>query len=206
MHRDINPANILRRDSDGALLLIDFGSVRKLAHAVTDGSTITGTVGFMAPEQLWGRASAATDFYGVGMTMLWLKLGGQLPEGLRTEDGKLASTLLLGSLRNVLERLTATDSSRRPQTATAALHLLEKTPQHALTPAQMQKLVTTRSSAALNQYSRLPSASARWAVAFVALSNVMCLVFMMRDPVLTAVAVLGLVVVGKLAVSSYRDR
>lgn len=133
VHRDIKPSNVMRRESDGRLMLIDFGSVRQVAHSITDGSTITGTVGFMAPEQLMGRASFATDVYGVGMTLLRLRLG-ELPPDLRDDDGELRKSLRLGNCRPMLERLVAENPDRRPST----YKQLQKALDERLTPAKQR--------------------------------------------------------------------
>ena len=69
LHRDITPSNILRRP-DGSLALVDFGSVQVELRGTTGGSTIVGTSGYMAPEQLMGRAVPASDVYSLGMTLI----------------------------------------------------------------------------------------------------------------------------------------
>lgn len=79
IHRDIKPANILRR-SDGSIAVVDFGGVRQRASE-TAASTTIGTFGYMAPEQLHGEATPASDVYALGATILVL-LTGTSPEDL----------------------------------------------------------------------------------------------------------------------------
>ena len=79
VHRDIKPSNILIDEND-EIYLVDFGSVQDVARRTSQGgSTVAGTFGYMAPEQLRGIATPASDLYGLGMTMLFL-LSGQEPE------------------------------------------------------------------------------------------------------------------------------
>jgi len=65
IHRDIKPDNIMRRE-DGSLALIDFGAVRDDALLPSGKLTITGTPGYMAPEQVRGVTSAASDVWAMG--------------------------------------------------------------------------------------------------------------------------------------------
>jgi serine/threonine protein kinase/predicted DsbA family dithiol-disulfide isomerase len=72
IHRDLKPANVMRR-TDGRLVLLDFGSVRdSLRDLDLGGSTVAGTFGYMAPEQLVGDASPMSDLYGLGALMVHL--------------------------------------------------------------------------------------------------------------------------------------
>lgn len=70
IHRDIKPANVLRR-RDGSVAVVDFGGVRQRAGE-TAASTTIGTFGYMAPEQLHGDATPASDVYALGATVLAL--------------------------------------------------------------------------------------------------------------------------------------
>ena len=71
VHRDIKPANLIRQDN-GTIALVDFGSVRDRDRPVTDSSTFVGTLGYMAPEQVRGKATPQSDLYSLGTTLLFL--------------------------------------------------------------------------------------------------------------------------------------
>lgn len=85
LHRDIKPQNILR-DREGNIYLVDFGAVQDTyRQTVAGGSTVVGTLGYMAPEQFRGKATCATDLYALGTTLLYL-LTGKDPNQLQTSD------------------------------------------------------------------------------------------------------------------------
>jgi serine/threonine protein kinase len=73
IHRDINPRNILRRDTDGQLILIDFGAVKEITTQTiaTSGQikqTIAiGTPGYIPSEQAQGIPKFSSDIYAVGV-------------------------------------------------------------------------------------------------------------------------------------------
>jgi eukaryotic-like serine/threonine-protein kinase len=88
IHRDLKPQNLLWSES-GEIYLVDFGAVRDTYHlTITGGSTIVGTYGYMAPEQFRGQAVLATDLYGLGTTLLYLK-SGQDPADLPVKQMKI---------------------------------------------------------------------------------------------------------------------
>ncbi|MFM7448122.1 MAG: protein kinase domain-containing protein [Leptolyngbyaceae cyanobacterium] len=74
IHRDITPANIIRRKSDNKLVLIDFG-VSKLISAETASQpgTKIGTEGYAPIEQIRsGKAYPASDLYSLAVTCVYL--------------------------------------------------------------------------------------------------------------------------------------
>ena len=125
VHRDIKPSNLVRSAS-GQLSLIDFGGVRDALRA-DGGSTVIGTFGYMAPEQLHGEATPATDLYGLGATVIALA-GDVEPEkvprvGLRMD---LAAHLprMETRLRDALAAMVAPDPDQRPERAADVLAIL----------------------------------------------------------------------------------
>lgn len=71
VHRDLKPENIVVRP-DGSVAIVDFGSVRDAWKGTFGGSTLTGTFGYMAPEQFAGDASPASDVYALGVLIVHL--------------------------------------------------------------------------------------------------------------------------------------
>ena len=83
VHRDIKPANLFLcrygRDSDFVKVL-DFGLTRPAEAPaetrLTRPGLLTGTPGYMAPEQVFGlEAEPRTDLYAVGCVAYWLLSG-----------------------------------------------------------------------------------------------------------------------------------
>ena len=145
LHRDLKPSNVLV-DAHGRVVVLDFGlvanltsdsattvpagddevvSVRHQVYRSTDG-TLTGTVGYMSPEQA-ARAELGppSDWYSVGV-MLFQALTGRLPftgdalqilSAKRKMDGIPPSRLVAG-IPDDLDRLTAAlllrDPAQRP--------------------------------------------------------------------------------------------
>lgn len=74
-HRDIKPENILVDDNMN-LFLVDFGLARIGDGEAAVSSVAKGTIGFMAPEQLFNRQlNEASDLYGLGATLICLLTG-----------------------------------------------------------------------------------------------------------------------------------
>src|SRR6266851_656265 len=78
VHRDLKPAN-LRLTPDGRLKILDFGLAQLMPHAsgevgmtatLTESQQVTGTLPYMAPEQLRGEpAEARTDIWAAGAVL-----------------------------------------------------------------------------------------------------------------------------------------
>jgi serine/threonine protein kinase len=79
IHRDIKPENMLLSD-EGEVKLSDFGIAVIVRNTQTQETTehITGTMAYMAPEQLQGKARPASDQYSLAIAVYeWLT--GKLP-------------------------------------------------------------------------------------------------------------------------------
>ena len=128
MHRDIKPSNIVRAP-DGRCSLVDFGGVLDAARD-KGGSTMVGTFGYMAPEQLHGQAMPATDIYALGATIVALA-GGIEPEdvprkGLRMDLERAPALARSRRFARALVAMTDPDPDQRPQRAREVVALLAK--------------------------------------------------------------------------------
>jgi serine/threonine protein kinase len=133
-HRDVKPGNIFLCD-DGRVVLLDFGLARpglapsgELGDGVTiDGSQISGTPGYMAPEVMRGeRASGPADVYAVGVVLYELVTGVHPFPGrglalLGAHLDQPAPALDRGPrwLRAAVKRMLAKSPTARPPATTA---------------------------------------------------------------------------------------
>jgi hypothetical protein len=125
VHRDLKPANLILRP-DGRVAVVDFGGVG--AFRGQAGSTVVGTFGYMAPEQLYGAQTPATDLYALGATVLHAATGkapDEQPRDGLAIDVDAAAPFLSPPLRTLLARLLSPDPKSRPVDAAALLRELQ---------------------------------------------------------------------------------
>jgi eukaryotic-like serine/threonine-protein kinase len=128
IHRDIKPHNIMRRHSDQKIVLIDFGSIKKLG---IQGATLTisvGTPGYMPTEQAKGKPKLSSDVYAVGMIGIQA-LTGLKPDELQ-EDADTGEIIwrdqaqVSDRLADVLDTMVRERHGQRYQSAAEALQAL----------------------------------------------------------------------------------
>ena len=132
IHRDIKPTNLIRRSSDGRLVLIDFGAVKVLDKVLDGAAPLTvaiGSLGYMAPEQQAGCPCFASDLYAVGVIGLQALTGLMAPELPRDKaTGRLLCEdigALGGDVGAFLARLVQFDPGDRYVDGGAALRAFD---------------------------------------------------------------------------------
>ncbi|GET42414.1 serine/threonine-protein kinase [Microseira wollei] len=136
IHRDINPANLIIRKSDGKIVLIDFGAVKEINTWAVNGKRqekgthSIGTAGYMPPEQLDGKPRFSSDIYGLGMTAIHA-LTGILPAELQRDDKyfhlfwREQAAQVSNKLALILEKMVCYYPGDRYESATEVLHDLQ---------------------------------------------------------------------------------
>ena len=134
IHRDIKPNNIIRRRSDGKLVLIDFGAVKEISQLTeaeqSTGFTVgIGTQGYMPNEQCAGNPRFSSDVYAVGMTGIQALTGlspSQLTQDKNTGEIPWRHRAQVSyALAEVLSKMVRYDFRKRYQSATEALQALQ---------------------------------------------------------------------------------
>jgi serine/threonine protein kinase len=131
LHRDIKPENILF-DSQGRVYLIDFGFSKIGSEAVGGSSVFKGTLGYIAPEQLF-KPTKASDLYSLGATLIFLLTRKQpgIDRELLVEDDpyRIGFRQLLPDLSlkfiDWLEKMVAPSQKERFDSAARALAALQ---------------------------------------------------------------------------------
>ncbi len=133
IHRDLKPENVFLT-RDGGAKLGDFGLAGSAALLkITQTGQIFGTLGFMSPEQLEGKAvDERSDLYSMGLIFyqclagaaalkVKVKPGGAVERALRQPLEAATSRPLPRRLLDLIERMTRTDPSERPRSARSVL-------------------------------------------------------------------------------------
>lgn len=156
IHRDVKPSNLIRRQKDRRLVLIDFGSVKQAwmqvvtvqgktsaSYAIGIPATLAiGTSGYMPTEQGRGRPRPNSDIYALGMIGIQALTGLSPTELL--EDFNSAEVIwqhkaqVSADLANVLNKMVCYDFKDRYQSVTEVLQALQPllntaVPQHSAT-------------------------------------------------------------------------
>ena len=120
VHRDLKPSNVILA-ADGPKV-IDFGIARVLdSVSLTRTGMTIGSVGYTAPEQVWGQAGPAADIFAWAVTVAYAA-SGQPPFGTGPTDAVMYRILhaqpdlgaVPATLRPVLEAALAKEPGDRP--------------------------------------------------------------------------------------------
>ncbi|WP_445635897.1 protein kinase domain-containing protein [Nostoc sp. DSM 114161] len=128
IHRDIKPQNLMRRHSDGKIVLIDFGSIKKIGALGAALTVVVGTPGYMPSEQAKGKPKLSSDIYAVGMIGIQA-LTGLVPSQLQ-EDPNTGEVIwrhhaqVSDAFADILDRMVCERHSQRYQSAAEALEAI----------------------------------------------------------------------------------
>lgn len=135
IHRDIKPSNLIRRASDGKLVLIDFGAVKQIRQLPNNSgqsemSVAIGTQGYMPNEQSGGKPRLNSDIYALGIVAIQAITGlrpSKLPEDPNT--GEIVwrhQARVSNKLADILDKMVRYDYRTRYQSATEVLQALQE--------------------------------------------------------------------------------
>ncbi|MDZ4786808.1 MAG: serine/threonine-protein kinase [bacterium] len=136
IHRDVKPDNIIRRQSDRKLVLVDFGTVKETNTQVNESigeapNTIgIGTYGYMPVEQIRGKPRKSSDIYALGIICIQALTGimpMELEEDVNTEEliWQNHAEQASNELKSILAKMVCYQSKNRYQSASEALEAIQ---------------------------------------------------------------------------------
>lgn len=147
IHRDIKPDNLIRREQDGRLVLIDFGAVKTIGNTIAEVqgqsqfSIPVYTSGYAASEHCLGRPQFSSDLYSLGVIAIQALTGmrpAQIPQDPNTLELVWRDQAEVSdALAEVVERMVQYHFGRRYQAASDALAALEQARQGIVPDTQL---------------------------------------------------------------------
>ncbi|MBQ9395481.1 MAG: SEL1-like repeat protein, partial [Proteobacteria bacterium] len=126
VHRDIKPANLLVDESLN-VFLVDFGVVAD--NTKTFSMTFAGTAGYVAPEQLYGKATAVSDIFSLGMTCLHIFTGvapaDMQLDGIVPDVKRYMPKSAPKWIPDLIKRMVSVNPAERPQSANELLQCID---------------------------------------------------------------------------------
>jgi len=128
IHRDINPENLIRRQIDNKIVLINFAAVKEITPELTD-RTYRGTKrDYMAPEQQNGTPLLCSDIYAVGIVAIQALTGlhpARLPVDYNTGNIVWRNNAQVSqTFADILDKMVCFSFPNRYQSAAEALQAL----------------------------------------------------------------------------------
>ena len=165
IHRDVKPDNLIRRQSDRKLVLVDFGTVKAIVAEQTQlvsSTVVVGTKGYMPTEQARGRPGTTSDIYALGIIAIQALIGIHPIDFAEDDRGEIVWQNLAQcsrQLKQIIAKMTRFYFKERYQSAseiiqelnqlTNSVHLQTSAAQYTSTNRQ------TKHSAVSHQFSDL---------------------------------------------------
>jgi serine/threonine protein kinase len=136
IHRDIKPSNLIRRQTDGKFILLDFGAVQEINLNSNQNSPISrvGTLEYMPIEQFQCHPHFNSDIYALGMIAIQALTGlpaSELPK-LRRNNGSDTGeifwrhlAIVSVELGDIIDKMVRSDYHQRYQSVDEVLSDLQ---------------------------------------------------------------------------------
>ena len=155
IHRDVKPDNLIRRQSDNRLVLVDFGTVKAVIAEQTQlvpSTVAVGTRGYMPTEQARGKPRTTSDIYALGIIAIQALMGVHPTQLEEDDNGEIIwqeQAQCSPQLKSIVAKMTRYHFKERYQSASetiAALNSLSGQSQAAPATPSMEYTPTVQLS------------------------------------------------------------